>query len=73
MKQVLISSKARKKVLSEARVLISSEARKKVLSEARVLISSKARKKVLLSEAKEVLIQNTKYKIQNTDFVPNPS
>ena len=34
----IISSKARKKVLSEARVLISSKARNKVLSEARVLI-----------------------------------
>jgi len=51
----IISSKARKKVLSEARVLISRETRKKVLSEARVLISRETRKKVL-SEARVLIL-----------------
>jgi len=58
----IISSKARKKVLSEARVLISRETRKKVLSEARVLISSKARKKVL-SEARVLISRETRKKV----------
>ena len=56
----IISSKARKKVLSSRarQVLISNEVRKKVLpSEAKqVLISNEVRKKVLPSEARQVLI-----------------